>query len=244
MLKHYSILVHLKSSWNQNRLFLFFIWNITEVYWKIAHPINSQWSKSSPVLHYYYFFLVREAVSFRYIEKKRLPFFISTSIASYDEHSENMYAILTGLIPMANLDLPLAEYAKALSISLVHTTARDVLTRKVRCLDALLFLPQIYIFSPPLSFYFPGICAMCGKKVIDTKNYKQTSVWFILSCRCLAEKGMFMDDYVDSTTCWEWSFSFTKEFNLQCFMAKCCERSVLDYDCIYMKICQWYFSLT
>lgn len=22
-----------------------------------------------------------------------------------------------------------------------------------------------------------GICAMCGKKVLDTKNYKQTSVW-------------------------------------------------------------------
>lgn len=22
-----------------------------------------------------------------------------------------------------------------------------------------------------------GICSMCGKKVLDTKNYKQTSVW-------------------------------------------------------------------
>lgn len=25
--------------------------------------------------------------------------------------------------------------------------------------------------------YKKGICAMCGKKVLDTKNYKQTSVW-------------------------------------------------------------------
>lgn len=31
------------------------------------------------------------------------------------------------------------------------------------------------LFSPPL-FVSPGICAMCGKKVLDTKNYKQTSV--------------------------------------------------------------------
>lgn len=77
-----------------------------------------------------------------------------TSHVNYDEHSENMYAILTGLILMGNLDLPLAEYAKALSISLVHTTARDVPTRKVRrlalrCLNAVLFPPHIYKFSPP-----------------------------------------------------------------------------------------------
>uniref|UniRef100_A0A8D2ZTK7 Cysteine-rich PDZ-binding protein n=2 Tax=Scophthalmus maximus TaxID=52904 RepID=A0A8D2ZTK7_SCOMX len=26
------------------------------------------------------------------------------------------------------------------------------------------------------SLKIPGICAMCGKKVLDTKNYKQTSV--------------------------------------------------------------------
>uniref|UniRef100_A0A2K6P3R4 Cysteine-rich PDZ-binding protein n=1 Tax=Rhinopithecus roxellana TaxID=61622 RepID=A0A2K6P3R4_RHIRO len=25
--------------------------------------------------------------------------------------------------------------------------------------------------------YKKGICAMCGKKVLDTKNYRQTSVW-------------------------------------------------------------------
>lgn len=45
---------------------------------------------------------------------------------------------------MANLDLPLAEYAKALSISLVHTTARDVLTRKefVPCVERKLLTPR------------------------------------------------------------------------------------------------------
>lgn len=33
---------------------------------------------------------------------------------------------------MANLGLPHAEYAKAPSISLVHITVKDVLTKKVR----------------------------------------------------------------------------------------------------------------
>lgn len=142
---------------------------------------------------------------------------------SYDEHSENMYVILTGLILMGNLDLPLAEYAKALSISLVHTTARDVPTRKVRRLAlrcGFVSATHLYVLTT-LSFYFAGICAMCGKKVLDTKNYKQTSVWFIIffwRFSCLAEKAMFVNDYVDSSMCWEWSFNFTKEFNLQCFV--------------------------
>ena len=44
------------------------------------------------------------------------------------------------------------------------------------------FFNQLGVFSSLFSFYppvfvFPGICAMCGKKVLDTKNYKQTSVW-------------------------------------------------------------------
>lgn len=102
------------------------------------------------------------------------------------ESCNNMCTILTGLILMGNLDFPHAEYAKALSISLVHITVRDVLTKKVRwiarkCLGALLIRhTSIFCSHHPSFSTFTGICAMCGKKVIDTKNYKQTSVWFII----------------------------------------------------------------
>lgn len=130
-----------------------------------------------------------------------------------------MYAILTGLIPMENLDLPLAEYAKALSISLVHTTARDVLTRKVRCLNALLFLTQIYIYilTSPLFLLCRNLCHVWEEGYWHQELQTDLSLIYSLlpEILCLAEKGMFVDDYVDSTTCWEWSFRFTKEFNLQ-----------------------------
>lgn len=45
---------------------------------------------------------------------------------------------------MARVDLPPAEYAKVLSISLVHTTARDVHTKKefVPCVEKRFLTPR------------------------------------------------------------------------------------------------------
>lgn len=56
-----------------------------------------------------------------------------------------------GLIRMERISSPLAEFVKVLYTSRVLIIARAVPTKR-------------------------SICAMCGKKVLDTKNYKQTSV--------------------------------------------------------------------
>lgn len=79
---------------------------------------------------------------------------------------------------MGNLDLPYAEYAKALSISLVHITARDVLTKKesVPCVGRRFLIPR-------------------------TTNRPQFDLVFVAGDLSLAEKGMFVDDCVDTSEC-------------------------------------------
>lgn len=71
---------------------------------------------------------------------------------------------------MGNLDLPHAGYAKALSISLVHITARDVLTKKesVPCVGKRLLIPR-------------------------TTNRPQFDFVFVAGEPSLAEKGMFVN---------------------------------------------------
>lgn len=75
---------------------------------------------------------------------------------------------------MGNLDLLLAEYAKALSISLVHITVRDVLTKKefVPCVGRRFLTPR-------------------------TTNRPPFDLLFVAGDSSLAEKGMFVD--VDSS---------------------------------------------
>lgn len=71
---------------------------------------------------------------------------------------------------MGNLDLPHAEYAKALSTSLDHITVRDVLTKKefVPCVGRRLLTPR-------------------------TTNRHQFDLLLVDGDSSLAEKGMFVD---------------------------------------------------
>lgn len=94
-----------------------------------------------------------------------------------------LFSFFLGLILMVKTNLQYAEFAKVQFISQAPTTARDVHTKRVRHLASILLLFSCFCtfglkenVSFSLFFSLLGICAMCGKKVLDTKNYKQTSV--------------------------------------------------------------------
>lgn len=110
-----------------------------------------------------------------------------------------------------------------------HWLPTKVQTKSKNCSMLLFFLNVLSNFISDLklrnlclhwvgcSLFFrivsPGICAMCGKKVLDTKNYKQTSVWRRADQRTVLQENDGCENETDGA-CLSPSWSYFQYFYL------------------------------